>query len=155
MAEHAYKASIVWTGNQGEGTTTYRAYTRDYDIAADGKPVIKGSADPSYMGDASRYNPEDMLVASVSACHMLWYLHLCAVKGVVIQSYEDHAEGRMAVQKDGAGEFSEIVLRPQITISAGDRSIAEAMHEKAHEMCFIARSVNFPVRCEPEITVSS
>ena len=92
--EHTYSVTLTWTGDQGEGTSDYKAYTRDYDIACEGKPVLKGSADPNYFGDGARHNPEDMLVASLSACHMLWYLHLCAVSKVVVTAYEDHAEGR-------------------------------------------------------------
>ena len=151
--EHTYTATVTWTGNQGAGTTNYKAYTRDYDIIFDGKPVIKGSADPGYLGDAARHNPEDMLLASLSACHMLWYLHLCAVSKVVVTEYEDRAEGVMETSPDGSGAFTSATLKPRITITPeSDAAMAEALHEKANAMCFIARSVNFPIAHEVEIT---
>ena len=150
--EHAYTATVRWTGNRGDGTTDYKAYTRDYDIVCAGKPVIQGSADPGYLGDAARHNPEDMLLAALSACHMLWYLHLCAVSKVVITAYEDAAEGMMETNPDGSGAFASVTLKPRITITAeSDAATAEALHEKASAMCFIARSVNFPVAHEAEI----
>lgn len=154
MGEHRYETRIVWTGNQGAGTSDYRAYLRDYDVETPGKATVKASADPHYRGDPSRQNPEDMLVASVSACHMLWYLHFCAVNGIVVESYDDNAEGVMATHKGGAGEFTEIILRPKIEISSGDMEKAEALHKDAHEFCFIARSVNFPIRCAPQISMA-
>ena len=150
--EHAYTATVRWMGNQGEGTTNYKAYTRDYDIICDGKPVIKGSADPGYLGNAARHNPEDMLLASLSACHMLWYLHLCAVSKVVVTHYEDLAEGVMETNPDGSGAFTSATLKPRITITReSDAAMAEALHEKANAMCFIAQSVNFPIAHEAEI----
>ena len=150
--EHAYTATVTWTGNQGAGTTNYKAYTRDYDIICDGKPVIKGSADPGYLGDAARHNPEDMLLASLSACHMLWYLHLCTVSKVVVTEYKDRAEGAMETSPDGSGAFTGATLKPRITITPeSDAAMAEALHEKANAMCFIARSVNFPIVHEAEI----
>lgn len=151
--EHTYSATVTWTGNRGEGTTNYKAYTRHYDIACDGKPVIKGSADPGYMGDAACHNPEDMLLAALSACHMLWYLHLCAVSKVVVTSYEDTAEGAMQTNPDGSGEFTSVTLKPRITVTPeSDLAKAESLHEKANAMCFIARSVNFPIEHDAEIT---
>lgn len=148
---HDYSVTIRWTGNRGTGTSGYRDYSRDHAIAADGKTDIPGSADPAFRGDAARWNPEDLLVASVSACHKLWYLHLCAVNGIVVTAYEDHAEGVMETEEDGSGRFVEVTLRPRVEISAGDRELAEKLHHDAHEKCFIANSVNFPVRCEPVI----
>ena len=151
--EHTYSATVTWTGNRGEGTTNYKAYTRHYDIACDGKPVIKGSADPGYMGDAACHNPEDMLLAALSACHMLWYLHLCAVSKVVVTAYEDTAEGAMQTNPDGSGEFTSVTLKPRITVTPeSDLAKAESLHKKANAMCFIARSVNFPVEHDAEIT---
>ncbi len=148
---HEYSATVTWIGNRGTGTSGYRDYSRDHVIAAGSKPDIPGSADPAFRGDAERWNPEDLLVASVSACHKLWYLHLCAVSGVVVTAYEDHAEGLMVTEEDGSGRFTEVVLRPRVTISSGDRERAASLHHDAHEKCFIANSVNFPVRCEPVI----
>ena len=150
--EHSYAATVTWTGNRGEGTAGYKAYTRDHDIACPGKPAIRGSADPGYLGDAGRHNPEDLLVAALSACHMLWYLHLCAGAGVVVTAYEDAASGAMATNPDGSGEFTRATLAPRVTIAAGsDAETAARLHEQAHAMCFIARSVNFPVEHRPTI----
>ncbi len=149
--QHTYKIGVVWTGNLGNGSSTYRGYTREYDIACEGQPVIKGSAHPGYGGDAARHNPEDMLLASLSACHMLWYLHLCTVNKVVVTAYEDQAEGVMELNPDGSGQFGRVTLRPRVTITAErDAETAARLHEKAHAMCFIARSVNFAVDHEPE-----
>jgi len=148
---HHYQVSVAWTGNQGSGTSGYRAYRRDHVISVAGKPPIPGSSDPAFLGDATRWNPEELLVASASACHKLWYLHLCADAGVVVTAYEDQAEGAM---DDSApkGHFTEIVLRPRVTLAAGaDRALAERLHHTAHEKCYIANSVKFPIRCEPVI----
>lgn len=151
--EHTYSATVRWTGNRGEGTAGYKAYTRHYDVASHGKPVIQGSAAPEYMGDAGCHNPEDMLLAALSACHMLWYLHLCAVSKVVVTAYEDTAEGAMQTNPNGSGEFTSVTLKPRITVTPeSDLVKAESLHEKANAMCFIARSVNFPVEHDAEIT---
>ena len=151
--EHLYKATVTWTGNQGDGTSDYKAFTRDYDIICAGKPIVKGSADPGYLGDATRHNPEDMLLAALSAGHMLWYLHLCTVSKVVGTAYQDAVEGKMLTNPDGSGEFTSVTLKPRITITSdSDAAIADSLHDKANAMCFIARSVNFPVQHESEIT---
>ena len=151
--EHTYSATVTWTGNRGDGTAGYKTYTRDHDIACPGKPVIRGSADPAYRGDAARHNPEDMLVAALSACHMLWYLHLCSAAGVVVTAYEDAAEGVMQTHPpEGAGEFARVILMPRVTITAdSDADAAAHLHQKANANCFVARSVNFPVDHEPTI----
>ncbi len=152
---HTYEAVVEWTGNKGEGTSGYRTYTRDHNLLVDGKPAIAGSSDPAFLGDASRHNPEDLLVASISACHMLWYLHLCSVAEIIVTGYRDNAVGNMAMNKDGSGQFSSVTLRPQVEISAGgDADLAIRLHADAHEKCFIARSVNFPVHHEPTITAN-
>ncbi len=147
--EHSYTVTVQWTGNRGSGTSGYRAYGREHTISAGAKPVIPGSSDPAFLGEAARWNPEDLLVASVSACHELWYLHLCAEAGVTVLSYADHATGTMV--EDGAGRFTGIVLRPRAVLRAGsDVEPARRLHDAAHERCFIApRSLNFPVSCEP------
>lgn len=151
---HEYTVTVDWTGNLGKGTSDYRAYARDHDIRVAGKPPIAGSADPAFRGDGTRHNPEDLLVGSLSACHMLWYLHLCADAGIAVLAYRDEARGTMIETGNGGGRFSEVVLRPVVTIAAGgDTKRAEQLHERAHELCFIAASVNFPVRCEPDIRV--
>lgn len=152
---HNYRVDVEWTGNQGSGTSGYRAYGRDHVIRIAGKPELAGSSDPAFRGDAARHNPEDLLVAALSTCHMLAYLHMATVAGVVVTAYTDAAEGTMQTEGDG-GRFTEVVLRPTVTISAAsDPAQAEAAHETAHHACFIANSVNFPVRCEPRIVVSS
>lgn len=150
--EHRYEVALVWTGNRGTGTSDYRAYGRDHVLRAEGKPEIPGSSDPAFRGDASRYNPEDLVVASLSSCHMLWYLHLCAQAGVTCVGYADRVEGTMAVAGDGGGRFTGVTLHPEVTIRRGDDpAVAASLHGRAHELCFVANSVNFPVRCEPRI----
>lgn len=150
---HHYALTVTWSGNRGSGTTGYREYDRDHVISAPGKPDISGSSDPVFRGDEKRWNPEELLLASLSACHKLWYLHYCAVSGVIVMTYEDHAEGTMVMDEQGKGRFTEVVLRPHITItSRSDADTAAELHEDSHESCFIANSVNFPVRCEPVIT---
>ena len=152
---HRYRVDVVWTGNRGTGTDGYRNYSRNHVIRVPGKPELAGSSDPTFRGDATRYNPEDMLVAALSTCHMLSYLHMATVAGVVVTDYTDAAEGTMVTEGDG-GRFTEVVLRPVVTITAAsDPAKAEAAHEAAHHACFIANSVNFPVRCEPRIVVAS
>jgi organic hydroperoxide reductase OsmC/OhrA len=149
---HEYRITVTWEGDRGTGTSGYRAYGRDHRIAAAGKPDILASADPHFLGDPARWNPEEMLLASVSACHKLWYLHFCAVSGVIVTAYQDDAEGTMQMDSDGGGRFTEIVLKPRVTIKTGTYpELALELHEDAHEKCFIANSVNFPVRCEAVI----
>ena len=148
--QHSYTTTVRWTGNLGTGTTGYKDYARNHEISAPGKPLIPGSSDPAFRGDATRYNPEDLMVASLSSCHMLWYLNLCAVNKVVVLDYEDHAEGTMEESADGGGRFLHVTLRPRITIAVGsDLETAERLHHDAHAKCFIANSVHFPVGCEP------
>lgn len=149
---HHYQSIVRWTGNKGTGTSAYRAYGRDHEISGPGKPTIPGSSDPAFLGDTTRYNPEELLVASLSTCHMLWYLHLCAVAKVVVLDYEDHAEGTMEETADGGGRFLHVTLKPQIIVTAeSDLETAKKLHHDAHEKCYIANSVNFPVKCEPVI----
>ncbi|MEM1437946.1 MAG: OsmC family protein [Pseudomonadota bacterium] len=147
--KHEYTLTTTWTGNTGEGTKDYRSFERNYTLATEGKPDILGSADPNYRGDKTRWNPEDLLVASLSACHKLWFLHLAAVNKIVVTDYVDEPLGTLNAERDGSGEFVSVVLRPRITIT--DPSLAEkadTLHHEAHEKCFIARSVNFPVTVE-------
>lgn len=152
---HTYAAGVTWTGNLGAGTAGYKAYSRDYDITAAGKPAIAGSSDPAFRGDPARYNPEDLLVASLSACHMLWYLHLCAAAGVCVTAYRDDAHGTMVEDASGSGRFVEVTLRPLVTVTAeSDPRLATALHGEAHANCFIANSVTFPVTHEPRIEVA-
>ena len=150
--EHHYAVTVDWTGNKGSGTSGYAAYARAHEIRSGGKPTIPGSSDPSFRGDPARYNPEELLVASLAGCHMLWYLHLCSVAGIVVTTYVDRAEGTMIEEADGGGQFTGVVLKPAVTVKPGtDRAKAEELHHVAHKMCFIARSVNFPVAHEPTI----
>lgn len=152
MKRHAYSVRIDWKGNDGAGTRDYRGYRRDHEIAAPGKPPIPASSDPAFRGDPARYNPEELLVASLSGCHMLWYLHLCAVNGVVVLDYHDAAGGEMEENANGSGQFVRVVLRPVVRIAPGsDRAKALSLHHEAHTFCFIARSVNFPVELEPAV----
>lgn len=149
--EHRYRVKVTWTGNRGSGTSAYRAYSREHTLAAAGKPAIPGSSDPAFRGDGTRWNPEDLLVASAAACHKLWYLHLCAEAGVTVLAYADEAEGLM-LDTPGNGRFAEIVLHPRVTIRAGDDAeIARHLHHDAHRNCYVANSVNFPICCEPLI----
>lgn len=147
---HSYQVTVTWTGNHGHGTTSYHTYGRNHDIAAEGKATIHGSADPSFRGDPTCWNPEELLLASLSACHKLWYLGLCAGAGVNVLAYVDDAEGTMIESPNGDGKFANVTLRPRITLAADtDLARATALHEQAHAHCFIARSVNFPVLCKP------
>ena len=147
---HRYETTVTWTGNTGTGTSGYRNYERAHEVTVDGKPPIPGSSDPAFRGDAARWNPEELLVASLSQCHMLWFLHLCATNGLVVTEYRDHAAGMMAETADGGGQFQQVVLRPQVRFAAPEHADrARPLHEQAHKLCFIASSVNFPVHCEP------
>jgi organic hydroperoxide reductase OsmC/OhrA len=152
MKKHTYTLTMEWTGNRGEGTRTYRGYSRDHVISAAGKPDLPGSSDSNFRGDSARYNPEELLVASLSACHMLWYLHLCSANQIVVVAYKDLPLGEMQEHDDGSGEFVRVELRPQVQIAAGcDLGKARALHAEAHHLCFIARSVNFAVEIKSEI----
>jgi organic hydroperoxide reductase OsmC/OhrA len=148
--EHRYRPAVVWTGNAGAGTASYKAYERAHAISAPGKADIAGSSDPGFRGDAGRWNPEELFVVSVSTCHMLWYLHLCAVNGVVVLDYRDDPEGLMIEEADGSGAFARIVLKPQVKLSAAsDEAKARELHHEAHNMCFIANSVKCEIATEP------
>ncbi len=149
---HTYEVSVAWTGNRGSGTSGYRDYGRDHQVTAEGRPPIEASSEPQFRGDPARWNPELELIAALSQCHMLWYLHLCAVSGVVVTSYADDAHGAMEETEDGGGQFTEVVLRPRVTVSSpGMVDAAVRLHKEAHAKCFIARSVSFPVRHEPVV----
>ena len=159
--EHRYHLTTTWTGNLGTGTSNYRAYSRNHEIAIPGKSApLPGSSDPAFRGDPSRYTPEELLVASLSACHMLWFLHLCADAGIVVTEYQDAACGTLsehvATDPDaGSGEFTRVLLRPRVVIADPARiADATALHQRAHHLCFIARSVNFPVEYEPEVVAA-
>ena len=152
MITHLYGASVHWTAGAGAGTTNYEAYSRNHTIGSSGKPDIAASSDPQFRGDAARYNPEELLVASLSSCHMLWYLHLCAANGITVLDYHDQATGAMEDAGGGVAQFVNVDLRPVVTL-AERNELAKALHlhQVAHRLCFIARSVNFPVSVEPKI----
>ena len=153
---HQYNTHLRWTGNTGKGTENYRAYERAYTVSINGKPEIEGSSDPSFRGDPAKYNPEEMLVAALSACHMLSFLHFCSASGVIVVDYSDTASGTMEEAKDGNGRFTEVILKPQVIVK--EASMIEkvnALHEKAHQFCFIANSCNFPIRHVPTASAQS
>lgn len=150
---HNFRTTISWTGNLGTGTDSYRSYSRNHDITVEGKPVIAGSSDASFKGDRSRHTPEDLLVSSLSGCHMLWYLHLCAINGVVVLAYDDDAEGEMLENEDGSGQFLQVTLHPRVVVAdPAMMDLARSLHADANHKCFIARSVNFPVNHQPHVT---
>jgi len=152
--EHQYKTAVTWTGNKGSGTMDYRSYDRNYVISIAQKPDIAGSSDSAFLGDKNKHNPEDLLVSSLSSCHMLWYLHLCSQNDIIVMDYQDNAVGTMIENADGSGYFSEVILNPVVTITrAADQEKANALHEQAHKMCFIANSCNFPVKCTPGFVI--
>lgn len=155
MKIHQYKASIKWTGNEGQGTVSSDAYNKNHDIRVDEKyDVIKGSSDPLFSGDKSRYNPEDLLLSAISACHMLCYLHLCTVHHIVVTDYTDYATGIMEVASNGGGRFTEVTLHPQVIITDQNKiAKANALHEQAHKLCFIANSCNFDINHQPDTKV--
>jgi len=159
---HTYRVTVQWTGNRGIGpplgtplgTASRAGYSRDHTISAGAKPPIAGSSDPAFRGDPARWNPEDLLLASIAACHKLWYLGLCAKAGISVLRYRDDAEATMVEDPDGAGRFVSVVLHPRIVIrSGGDIAKATDLHRDAHAFCFIANSASFPITCEPIITI--
>ena len=152
--QHTYDVVVTWTGNLGTGTSGYRNYSRNHEVAADGPGVLAGSSDPTFRGDKARWNPEQLLVASLAQCHMLWYLHLCADAGVVVTAYVDQPVGTMVTTAKG-GRFTEVVLRPRVTVTSPDMvEAATRLHADARRACCIASSVNFPVRHEPTVESS-
>jgi Predicted redox protein, regulator of disulfide bond formation len=147
---HRYSLTIKWTGNRGSGTSAYTAYDRSHSVLMENKPELLCSSDAAFRGDKTKYTPEDLLVASISSCHMLWYLHLCSEAGVVVTDYIDNAKGTMIVDDDGGGRFTEVTLYPEIVIT--DKSMEEKaneLHKKANQLCFIANSCNFPIHHKP------
>jgi organic hydroperoxide reductase OsmC/OhrA len=154
---HTFRTALTWTGNLGSGTSSYRTYSRNHEISGEDKTVaIPCCSDPVFRGDKTKYNPEELLVASLASCHMLWMLHLCAESGIIVTAYEDHPVGTMVEHPDGSGEFTRVVLRPRLTLADPSRAAeTNALHARAHGLCFIARSVNFEVRCEPEVSAAA
>ena len=153
--QHHYAVTTEWTGNTGTGTQTYRSYERSHEIRIANKAMIQGSSDPAFRGDKTKHNPEDLLLASLSACHMLWFLHFCSEAEIIVTGYTDQAVGTMSETANGSGHFTEVILRPQVVVThASMIDTANALHAKAHQYCFIANSVNFPVRHEPVCTIA-
>ncbi len=150
---HSYRVTTTWTGNLGPGTADYRSYSRNHEVVGDGKPALPCSSNTAFHGDPARYTPEDLLVASLSACHMLWLLHFCADEGIVVTEYVDEASGVMTEGAGGSGRFTSATLRPRIVITDPSRADdVVALNHKAHEYCFIAKSVNFPITVQPTIS---
>ena len=150
---HSYEVSTRWLGNRGTGTSGYKDYGREHTVSANGKSNINGSADRAFHGNTDRWNPEELLLAALSQCHLLSYLHVAASNGIIVEDYEDAASGTMTQTANGGGHFVSATLRPIVTISAGDPELARSLHKEASEKCFIAASVNFPVLHEPTIVV--
>lgn len=152
--QHSYRVSVTWTGNRGDGTASYRGYGRTNEVRADGRPPIPGSSDPAFRGEPDRWNPEQLLVAALAQCHLLWFLHLAAEAGVVVTGYADDPVGTMVTDDTGGGRFTEVVLRPRVEVAEPAMvEGAQRLHERANRLCFIASSVAFPVRHEPQTSV--
>jgi organic hydroperoxide reductase OsmC/OhrA len=152
-ATHEFKTKIEWTGNKGDGTTTYEGYGREYTVSSVGKQDILCSSAAGFLGDVSKFNPEDMFIASLSSCHMLWYLHLCADNGIKVLSYHDETEATLGVFLNGKGFFQHITLKPTVVIEDAEQiQKAIALHQKANKMCFLANSLHFPIKHIPTVT---
>jgi organic hydroperoxide reductase OsmC/OhrA len=145
-SKHVFASTLTWTGGPS---------TRDYVVRTADGAEIAGSAPVMFKGDGTRASPEDMTVAALSACQMLTYLAFCARKGITVVAYEDRAEGTLDRVGPGKIKFVDVVLRPRVRVAdAKDVAAAAALHHDAHEACFVANSVNFPVRVEPAVTAS-
>jgi len=146
MKKHHYKSNLKWTGNSGKGTSDYKSYKRSYHVEVEGKPILEGSSDPAFRGDATMYNPEELFLSSLSSCHMLWYLHLCSVNDVIVLEYSDEAKGVMVENEDGSGQFENVTLFPKVVVQKESMiGQAKALHQQANEMCFIANSCTFEI----------
>lgn len=154
--QYNFSLTVKWTGNAGSGTNNYKSYNRSHSVSIKGKPDLECSSDVSFRGDKSKYTPEDLLVASISGCHMLWYLHLCSENGIIITDYIDNAKGTMIVEPNGSGRFTNVTLYPQVTITDETmRQKATDLHKKANQLCFIANSCNFPISHQPVFKIKS
>ncbi|KAA8734945.1 OsmC family peroxiredoxin [Acinetobacter qingfengensis] len=156
MKQHLYRSKIEWTGNSGLGTKNYTSYQRSHNIIIANKPIIQGSSDPAFRGDNTKHNPEDLFLSSISFCHMLWYLHFCSINHIIVEEYTDIAEGIMLEENDGKGYFKEIILHPNVIVKTEEMiKLANELHEKANEYCFIANSLNVPVKHLSKTTVKN
>jgi organic hydroperoxide reductase OsmC/OhrA len=153
--DHHYAVRVQWQGNLGVGTSDHRGYSRDLLITSEGNPPIEGSSDPAFRGAPERWNPEELMLAALSECHLLSYLYVAVNHGIVVTAYEDDAIGTIVQTADGGGHFTSVTLRPVVTIAAGDPDVARSIHQEASQKCFIAASVNFPVLHEPQIVVAA
>lgn len=154
MKNHHYKTTVQWTGNKGTGTSNYSDYERSHTISIENKTTIEASSDPAFRGDKTKHNPEEMLLSSLSSCHMLWYLHFCSEAGIIVTDYTDETVGIMAENPDGSGQFTEVTLNPTVIVAQESMiEKAKELHHKANEFCFIARSVNFPVKHFPTVLI--
>lgn len=153
--KHTYQITIAWTGNLGTGTSAYNSYNRSHFISSEGKPSILCSSDPLFRGDPLKWNPEELLLASIANCHMLWYLHLCTDNKIIVHTYQDRPTAVMQIEKDGSGKFIEVTLNPRVEIeNLQQKELARELHTKAHRYCFIANSMNFPILINP-VTVEA
>ncbi|MDB5222355.1 MAG: OsmC family protein [Chitinophagaceae bacterium] len=151
-----YSLTIKWTGNKGTGTSAYTAYDRSHSVSMENKPDLACSSDAAFRGDKTKHTPEDLFVASISSCHMLWYLHLCSVAGVVVTDYVDNAKGIMIVTDNGGGYFIEVTLYPEVTITdSAMEETANELHREANKLCFIANSCNFPIHHKPTCKIKA
>lgn len=155
MGTHSFNLSATWSGNLGSGTSGYREYSRDLVLRSPGKEDILGSADKTFHGDATRWNPEELLIAALAQCHMLSFLHVASSAGVVVESYVDHASGVLETTPDGAGRITEVTLAPCVEISSGSLAEVPELHHRASTLCFIANSVNFPIAHHPETSLKA
>lgn len=154
--EHNYTIAMEWTGNTGQGTKDYRSYERSFAITHEEKPILAGSSDPLFRGDPKKWNPEELLLASLASCHMLWYLHLCSDHKIIVTKYLDRPTAIMMIDSSGKGYFKEATLNPLITITDATRiADAEGLHEEAHHKCFIANSINFPLSILPKFNTDT
>lgn len=154
MKEHKYQSKIEWTGNNGSGTDSYKSYERNHNVIIENKAIIQGSSDPAFRGEKSKHNPEDLLVSSISSCHMLWYLHFCSVNNVIVDEYTDITEGIMLEDANGKGYFKEVTLHPNVIVRSNEMvEKAIELHKKANEYFFIANSVNFPIKHFPKVGI--
>jgi len=156
MKKHQYQTNLIWTGNLGVGTANYAAYSRDYRLEVLNKAAILGSSDSAFKGDENKHNPEDLLVASISSCHMLWFLHLASSKGIIVTDYSDTATGTMIENENGSGYFDSVILYPVVTITDPTRiDETNELHQLANKYCFISNSLNFKVKHDPICKVAA
>lgn len=148
MTTHTYELELEWTGDLGTGTSGYRDYSRDVLARSEGRPTLELSADRPFRGDPSRWNPEVLLLAALSECHLLSFLHVAVMHGVTVVAYTDTPVGEME-QSGIGGHFTRVLLRPRVTITDPRHAeLVPRLHEEAGAACFIASSMNFPIEHE-------